>query len=82
MAIWQYGKIDIAKQKKEKEEDWIITEHALSHALGRQSKTTRERFSSIEHNTTTQDKDINPLKWNSWALFCDWILLMFLIRHC
>ena len=57
MAIWQYGKIDIAKQKKEKEEDWIITEHALSHALGRQSKTTRERFSSIEHNTTTQDKD-------------------------
>ena len=46
----------IARQKKKKE-DWIITEHALSHALGRQSKTTRERFSSIEHNTTTQDKD-------------------------
>ena len=46
----------IARQEKkeEEEEGWIITEHALSHALGRQSKTTREGFSSIVNNNTRQ----------------------------
>ena len=55
------------KKKKEEEEGWIITEHALSHAaLGRQSKTTREGFSSIVNNNTRQRYKLDSQDY----LFC------------